>query len=176
MNATQNKVRKQKIAKKNLELRTQLWPELDDDTLWDRTKKKGFTTIPRTMPLILLIMDDLDSGKPVSKTYLALWCRVFDESFIEIKNPPQLAFEAGFTGERAVSVWKTRMMQLKKHGFIDIKQGASGDFNYVLLYNPYSIIKKLNNANLIPEKYYTALFARAQEIGADDLSTDQQEF
>ena len=45
------------ITTKQLKLRDQLWPGLDEARLWTRLKKDGFTTIPRTMPLILQIMD-----------------------------------------------------------------------------------------------------------------------
>ena len=164
-----NRARARKIIEKNLNLRNQLWPDLDENLLWIRTEKKGFTTIPRTMPYILQIMDELVSGKPVSKTYLTLWCRVFDESFVEVKSPSEFAFESGFTGERAISVWKTRMKQLKEIGFIDTKSGASGEYNFILLFNPYVVIKNLKEKKSISERFYNALFARSQEIGATDL-------
>ena len=59
-----------KIAEKQRQLRQKLWPDLDESKLWVRTQKSGFTTIPRTMPLILQIMDAMSKGKPVSTTYL----------------------------------------------------------------------------------------------------------
>lgn len=170
MNEKQRKERGKKMTSKTLALRRQLWPELDLDTLWDRTERVGYTTIPRTMPHILRIMDILSpKGKPVSQTYLSLWCRVFDESMITIQNPSELAFESGFSGQRALTTWNARMTQLVGMGFIDAKGGASGRFQYVLIYNPYIVIKRLNQTDKIPEIEYTALFARAQDIGATDL-------
>lgn len=39
------------------------------------------------MLLSLSIMDDLSKGQPVSSTYLELWCRTFDESFVTLSKP-----------------------------------------------------------------------------------------
>lgn len=173
MNIKQSRVRASKIKSKNLALRKQLWPKLDSDLLWDRTQQKGFTTILRPMPYILQIMDQLaPKGKPVSVTYLSLWCRIFDESLVVIQNPSELAFESGFTGQRAVTTWASRMSYLEDMGFIATKEGASGKHNYVLLYNPYLVIKKHHAAKKIQETQYNALFARAQDVGATDLQGD----
>lgn len=170
MNKKQLKLRASKMSKKALALRQQLWPKLDETKLWDRTVKKGFTTIPRTMPHVLQIMDDLaEPNKPVSNTYLSLWCRVFDESMIEIKNYGELAFEAGFSGQRAVTVWKGRMKNLVDLGFIAAEAGATGLYDYILLFNPYVIIKEHYESERVQKHKYTALLARSQDIGADDL-------
>ena len=56
-------------------------------------------------------------------------------------------------------------------GFIEAKPGPSGEFNYVLIFNPYFVIKKLEKAKKISDPLlYNALFARAQDVGADDLA------
>jgi hypothetical protein len=61
------------IAKKQLVQRELLWPGAGP-RLWHRLAHKGFATIPKTMPIVLQIMDNLSDGKPVSSTYLGLWC------------------------------------------------------------------------------------------------------
>jgi len=68
---------RKKIAKRQLELRNRLWADLDldineDELLWSRQVYNGFTTLPKAMPLMLGIMDDLAGGQPVSDTYLEL--------------------------------------------------------------------------------------------------------
>ena len=171
MNKKQTTKRMSKTQKKKMMQREQLWGNEISNKLWDRTTQVGFTTIPRTMPIILQIMDDLaDKGKPVSVTYFNLWCRVFDESFIEIKSNEELSFEAGFSGQRAVSTWRQRMKKLVELGFIDAKPGASGEYNYVLIFNPYLIIKNNHLEGKIQEHKYNALFGRAMDIGATDLN------
>ena len=149
------------------DIRSQCWPELDDSQLWYRKEKAGFVTIPRALPYFHVIMNSMSKGKPVSSTYFGLWCRVFDQSIIIIENPEKMAFEAGYTGQRAVVTWKERMRILMDLGFIDAKPGASGDYNYVLLFNPYLVVKRLyENKQLPEEREYFALFDRATEIGA----------
>jgi hypothetical protein len=107
-----------------------LWPEIEDDQLWLRTKSVGFTTIPRTLPIVNRILDTYaGKGFPVSATYLALWCQVFDEGFVEIRNSRELAYESGFGGPRAEATWKSRMKKLEELKVILAKPGVYGDIN-----------------------------------------------
>ena len=104
---------KKSISLRRQQMRVRLWPKIQEDVLWLRTKNVGFTTIPRTLPIINRILDQYaGKGFPVSSTYLALWCHVFDEGFIEIRNPREMAYESGFGGPRAEATWKSRMKKL----------------------------------------------------------------
>ena len=167
-----SKRRFSKIAIKQLALRKTLWPELDEKLLWLRIERDGFTTIPRSFPIMLQIMDSLSKGKPVSSTYFELWCRAYDECFIVLNKPQELAFHSGFSGQRAQVTWKDRIRALAELGFIDVKPGPSGEMSYALIYNPYHIIKMhhKNKHSGITTDLYNALAARAIEIGANDLS------
>ncbi len=120
---------------------------------------------------MLKIMDSLSKGLPVSSTYLEIWCRAFDECFVTLNNQQNVAFHAGFSGQRALQTWKKRVHVLSKLGFIDIKSGPSGEISYVLILNPYDVIKKHYEDKHpgIPQDMYNALSARAIEIGATDL-------
>src|SRR5262245_8491422 len=89
------------VRLRQMQLRHELWPNIPDDALWLRKKSNGFTTIPRTIPLIMGIMDVLSKGKPVSSTYLDIWCRAFDECIVVLNKRTEMAFSAGFTGQRA---------------------------------------------------------------------------
>ncbi|AEF05812.1 hypothetical protein [Alteromonas naphthalenivorans] len=170
MNIKQKAARSTKVKKQKMALRDQVWGKVDESRLWDRTKNNGFTTLPRTFPLLAQIMDDLaDKGKPVFNTYLALWCRVFDESFIEIKSSIQLATESGFASQRAVTTWNGRMSKLAELGFIEVESGPLGEFQYVLIYNPYILIKEYYDKGEVQKGKYLALFTRSQEVGAKDL-------
>lgn len=160
-----------RIRQRQLELRARLWPDLDTSKLWDRKVSTGFTTVPRTMPLILSIMDDLSGGQRVSETYLELWCRMFDESFVTLSKSREMAFFSGFTGERAERTWRERLKRLQDLGFIELKPGPAGSYSYALVFNPYLVIKQLKDAKHagITESKYNALQERALEIGAEDL-------
>ena len=169
LNKKPNRKRKsyaEKMAEKKIKLRKQLWPEIEDSMIWNRKLQDGFTTIPRTMPYFHKIMDELsEKGKPVSNTYFALWCRAFDEYVLEIKSENEMAFEAGFSGQRAVYTWRDRMKELMRQGFIKVAPGSAGEYNHVVLLDPYFVIK--NCKDQISDQTYNAFIQRKIEIGAD---------
>jgi len=176
MSETKDLLKRIQVLKKNskrktpgqrrLDVRKALWPDISDDDLWLRKKNDGFTTIPRTMPLIHKIMDRLSGkGFPVSTTYFTLWCHVFDEAYVEVRNPKELAFESGFGGGRAETTWVSRMKRLKELGFIDSKAGSSGEFHYVLLINPLLVIKDIYSKKEISDENYDSLVSKSIQVG-----------
>jgi hypothetical protein len=180
INVKQTKTRRNKAKESNLKMRQHLWPTHDKDTLWLRedTTRKGYTTMPRTMPLFINLINDISKqvtdgrSVPAGKSYLVLWCRVFDEGFLKIDSEASAALEAGYAGERNVTTWREHMAVLKQLGFIDCKEGPAGPFQYILLLNPYQVVKALKAKGWVQESAYTALFQRAVDIGASDLTED----
>jgi hypothetical protein len=173
----QGKTRRNKAKENTLQMRKHLWPDLRESDLWlreDRTRK-GYTTMPRTIPLFMNLISDVSKhvtgGKavPAGRTYLVLWCRVFDEGFLKIDNEAAAALEAGYSGERNVTTWREHMRVLKDLGFVDYKEGPAGPIQYVLMLNPYRVAKALNAKGWVQQASYTALFQRATDIGATDL-------
>ena len=155
MNEMQKKKRRTKMEVKAAKLRKDFWPDIKDEDLWDRLRNDGFTTVPRTMAFIMGIIDSLSNkGQPAGQAYFVLWCHVFYESFVTIDNPLVFAAETGFSGEREL-------------GFIDAKDGASGDYNYVLILNPHIVIQKLKGT--IQESRFRQIYSRALDIGAKDF-------
>ena len=175
LNEKQAKKRLSKAQKAALAMRKQLWPEITDDMLWLRHDRDGFTTMPRTMPLFIDLIQDVSkqvtTGKsvPAGKAYLVLWCRVFDEALVKIEVEAVAAMEAGYTGERNVSTWREHLRVLKDLGFIDYAAGPAGPCQFVLLLNPYHAVKALDAKGWVQKLTYTALYQRAMEIGASDL-------
>ena len=169
--------RASKAKKTALDLRATLWPQVTDSMLWIRDDKsrKGFTTIPRLMPLFMEVIAAAskhvtgNKAVPAGKSYLVLWCRVFDEGLVKIDNDATAAFEAGYVGERNVSTWREHLRVLKELEFIDVRPGPAGSFQYVLLFNPYHATKRLRQKGWVQELTYTTLIQRAGEIGATDL-------
>ncbi len=172
LNVKQQIKRRSKAQESTLKMRAHLWPELDEKKLWHRLNNDGFTTMPRTMPLLISLINDLSKsvtgGKsvPAGKAYLVLWCRVFDEAMVKVTDEAVAAAEAGYTGERNVTTWREHMHVLKNLGFIDYKEGSAGPCQYVLLFNPYPVIKARKDK--IQPPTYTALYQRALDIGAAD--------
>jgi hypothetical protein len=146
---------RRKIAQRQLDLRKRLWPGVTDGHLWRRLHHHGFTTIPRSMPLILSIIDDL-ARSPVGMAYLELWGRAFDEGFVTLSKP---------------RTWRVKMRALADLGFIETQSGPSGEMSYALILNPYLVIRRLHQQKCsgLREDKYNALIERAGEIGAEDF-------
>ncbi len=156
-------------------LRDTLWPRLDEAALWSSERNQGWLGAPRPLPVLLHIMDTLSKGKPVSSTYLELWCRTQDDSFVITSKPREMALFSGFSGERAERTWISRMQILAQLGFIDIKQGPSGPISYALLLNPYQVIERHWNQGAVSDQLYNALRQRMNEVGARDLDNETME-
>lgn len=163
-----------RMSNKRIKLRQQRWPEITDEDLWIRDDTAGFTSIPRGISLIMRIMDALSPKKPLSNTYTTLWCYSWDEMFITIQKPRQMALESGFTGQRAEYTWLARMKKLEELGFIRSVEGASGRFHYVLILNPYHIVKNLHEDEKhdVPAILYNTLIDRIDEIGETTIMID----
>lgn len=168
---TERKSNKKQILENKLALRKQLWPEIKEDDLWSHRRRDGFIPIPRVMPLVLQIMNDL-AGLPVGSTYLDLWCRKFDEQFITLNRPlKEYAFYAGFSGQRGEQTWKERIRQLAKLGFLKVEKGAHGEFSYVLIVNPLKVIQHHTEKKTagLRKEYVNTLLDRANQVKAKDL-------
>ena len=160
-------IKTSKAQEKAQALRDSCWPGLDERKLWNRKSAHGYTVIPRTLPVVMNIIDSLSKNKPAGRAYFVLWCRTFDHSLLVIDNPMTLAAEAGFSGERALSTWKERMRILVELGFIDARPGPAGHYHYVLLFNPHKVVWDLKDR--IQDGPFRHLQARAIEIGAADM-------
>src|SRR5579863_3093443 len=113
-----------KAEEKRRSLRDHVFPNCTDE-LWNRKLVTGgFTTIPRTLGLIMTLIEQLadrKKGKDVSRTYFELWCRAFDDYFIDAGDVEGFAFAAGFvTRGRNVRSWEERIRELGNLGFIRI--------------------------------------------------------
>jgi hypothetical protein len=165
------------ILKRQLETREKLWPGVTNAQLWMRKERQGFATIPRLMPQIMDIMDDLaGKGTPVGQTYLEMWCRLRDEGFLVLNSHEEMAFCAGFSGQRAVRTWRERVRTLADLGFISVLPGPTGDLSYALFWNPYHVLKRHNQAGRIQKAKWLALEVRAAEVKATDLDDNLDAF
>ena len=164
---------KKKIIKKIIDLRSRLWPDLEEEELWGRHLYDGFTTIPRTMPIIMNIIDQLSDGsKRTSITYLALWGLAFDEMYVSLQNANDLAFHSGFTGQRAVRTWRERIRALDELGFIRTAAGTAGPYSHAVILNPHFAIRRLYAVKTpgLTAASYNALVERAITISAEDMN------
>ncbi|WKW51440.1 hypothetical protein [Rhodomicrobium lacus] len=165
-----NNKQRRKSEQRKFQLRNELWPNCEE-YVWDRLSYDGFTTMPKTMPVILKIMDEMTKNKPVSQTYFALWCSTWDNSYVSLTKAKELASFSGFSGERAVTTWSSRMKSLEQLNFIQIKPGKSGPMSHALILNPHLVIRghqELRTPGLF-ETSYNALLELALEVGAKDV-------
>ncbi len=165
-------LRSQRMSERRVALRQKFWPTVKEDDLWLRKDRDGFATVPRSLPIMLMIMDGMNKGYPVSSVYTDLWCRAPDEMFLQLQSHSGLAFSAGFEGERAQRTWRDRIHRLQQQGFIAVQPGPFGDISYAVIFNPYHVIRRHYEAGhpAVTQARFNALLARADEIGADDLT------
>ena len=158
------------ILQRQLDARSKLWPEVTDKMIWSMGND-GWVALPRVVPLLMSIMDDLSGkGFPVGPTYLEMWSRQrVEEGFITLNRPEEMAFHAGFEGQRALRTWRDRVKRLADLGFIGLRPGPMGDLSYAVFFNPYHVIKRAYLAGKIQEKKWQALVIRANEISAFDI-------
>ena len=169
--------RTKRIAQKVIALREKFWPDLTDEELWHHKEYDGFTSIPRTMPIIMNIIDDLTKGKPASMTYFSLWCKTFGEMYISLQNSDELAFHSGFTGQRAIRTWQDRMKSLADLGFVKVAAGPRGGLSHAAIPNPHLVIRRLHRDKHpgLTQAAFNTLVERANDIGAKDMENELPE-
>lgn len=141
------------------------FPGFAPQWLWRRKTNDGFTTLPRTLPLVMQAVDAQSKGQPAGHTLFCLWARSPDNPLVTIDNPATFASEAGFDGERAVDTWRRRMKRLQSLNFITTKRGPSGDFHYVLLLNPNVAVEYMRVQGLVQDGLYARFLDRLVEVG-----------
>lgn len=142
------------------------FPKTPEEWTWSRKRNDGYTTVPRTLPLVMQAIDVQSKGQPSGHTLFCLWARSPDHPLIVIENPATFASEAGFAGERAVDTWRRRMKKLQQLLFILAKPGPSGDFHYVLLLNPNLAMELMRTRGEVQDGLYGQFLARMADIGA----------
>lgn len=165
-NGRQASVKRLKMAERAQQQMALHFPNMPPEWTWHRKTNDGFTTIPRTMPIVMQIVDAQSKGSPAGHTLFSLWARSPDTPFLMIENPSTFAAEAGFTGERAVDTWRKRMKILRELWLIATKPGPSGEFHYVLLINPNASVEWLRRQGRVQDGVYSRFIDRIAEVGA----------
>jgi hypothetical protein len=156
-----------KVAVRRQGLRDQLWPG-EGDKLWHRTTEDGYSTIPRTLPLVMTLIDDLKGkGKDISRVYFDLWCRQIDDSFVDVSDEESFAYSSGYpTPGRNVRSWRERIDMLQELGFVSVQPNGSRRYGYILLFHPHRVVCALRSENKVSDAWWGAFSKRASEIGA----------
>jgi len=165
-NAKQAKTRRLKMSERAQQQMQLLFPEMPDAWVWRRTTNDGYSTVPRTLPIVMQGVDAQSKGQPPGHVLFCLWARSPDHPLVTIENPSTFAAEAGFIGERAVDTWRRRMRRLRELNLIATKEGASGEFHYVLLLNPNAALRWMKESGLVQDVLYARFMDRLIEVGA----------
>jgi hypothetical protein len=165
-NAKQAKARRLNMTERAQQLMDLHFPNVPTPWIWRRLTNDGFTTVPRTLPIVMQAIDAQSKGQPAGHVLFGLWARSPDHPLITIENPGTFAAEAGFVGERAVDTWRRRMKRLRELSFIQTKPGASGEFHYVLLLNPNASVLWMREKGLVQDLLHSRFVERLIEVGA----------
>jgi hypothetical protein len=167
-----------RVELKRRRLRADLWPGTTN-LHYNRKTEVGFTTIPRTLPLLCALIKAITpKGEgDASRAYLDLWGRAYDEGYVDIVDEAEMALACGYAHtNRLVRTWRERMGQLEELGFISVRPKPTRHFGYVLLLHPHDVVERLrrDREDLIPDSWWQSYEIRRNEIGArrrvlDDL-------
>jgi len=149
-------------------LRDSLWPGAKS-RVWKRTEEDGFSTIPRTLPLIGTLIRVLTKDLDASRAYFDLWGRVFDEGLVDVLDEEEFAASCGYpTSGRNVRTWRERIEALVALGLVEVKPKGTKKFGYILLIHPHDAVQRLrkNRKKDIPEWWWSLFSKRVAEIGA----------
>ncbi|WP_210160434.1 hypothetical protein [Rhodomicrobium vannielii] len=165
-NGRQATAKRMKMAERSKQQMEMHFSGFHSAFLWHRKTNDGFTTVPRTLPIIMQAVDMQSKGQPAGHTLFCLWARSPDNPVIVIENPVTFAAEAGFFGERAVDTWRKRMKKLRELFMVQTKSGPSGEFHYILLVNPNAALEWMRDRGLVQDGIYARFVDRLMEVGA----------
>lgn len=153
---------------KRIAIRDSLWPD-SAGLVWNRRNESGFTTLPRTLPLIATLLRHLGDRNDPSRAYLTLWFRARDHAFFEIQDSNEIADEVGYRGNRRVRSLHEALDQLARLGFIRIQPRGTRKYAFVLLLHPHDAVQRIKYAQPknIPDWWWSLFTLRIQEIRAD---------
>ena len=163
--AKQGTVKRLRMAERAQQQMEMHFRDVGEALVWRRKTNDGFTTLPRTLPIVMQAVDAQTKGQPAGHTLFCLWARSPDHPLLTIENPATYAAEAGFAGERAVDTWRKRMKSLREFKLIQTKPGSSGEFHYVLLLNPNVSIEWMNAKGWVQEGLYGRFIDRLVDVG-----------
>lgn len=140
--------------------------------LWGHRQTGAFVTIPKTMPFIVRILDEVTNRAPVGNVYSVLWTYTWNnDAFVKMSRAKELAYACQYTGPRGVRTLLERLAKLRELGMIETAPGTDGDISFIFLPNPhYALIKLWVDKTVhIQERSFNAFRDRATNMGAKDV-------
>ncbi len=162
-----------KVGKqRRTQLRQQHFPEEHIGGLWTGDDEKGFFLAPRSLPLVLRLINKLsDKSTDPTSVYLDLFSRHFGEGIVEMVAEQDHAYAAGYSGKRATRTWRDRMKVLEELGFIRVKNKGPRPYGYVLLIHPALAVDRLRESGRVPSDWWDVYTSRQMEVGETPVRT-----
>ena len=180
--ATSTRTRKAIVDSENA-LRDSLWPNAAT-RLWRHKASGGFVTTPKTMPYICRILDEMSKDHPLGPTYEALWSYTWgNNAFLRFNKPDDVAYAAGFSGQRGRRTLIDRMRRLQLLGFIEAQPHGHEPLGFLFLPNPHVVLfahhggtgptlppspPKGLSTHIMPASW-NAFISRALDLGCKDV-------
>jgi hypothetical protein len=165
------KARKRKtLTEYAKEIRGLHWPAVTDDQVWS-SEAGGFAIVPRTAGMVAEVVireahkKMFNASSAAGTTYMTVWLHSQSNGVARIESEEDAAFESGYGGERGVTTFRRHLRTLKTMGFIDFIEESRGRVKWVLIFNPYQVVKKLHDAGHLDSQTFRAVSERAMGIG-----------
>lgn len=145
--------------------RDALWPDAASAVF--PSAVGGWAKMPRTVPMIAALLDELGGKDKPGRLYIALWTYDYGDGFVEVPDPVHIAAEAGYISPRAERTFNERMKQLRELGFIRSSPIGSREFGFVLLLDPHRTVANIRytKPGVIREDWWSIFAARCASVG-----------
>lgn len=144
-------------------IKNQHWPE---EEAWEGANETGWFTAPRTLPLILQVIDSkkISGNSSPSRVYIELLSRHLSHGIIELGSENDHAYASGYTTSRGIRTWKDQMKTLEEKGFIKTKSLGSQLYKFVIIVHPAKVMQKLYDDGLIEKSLWEVFQQRQQDV------------
>lgn len=145
--------------------RDSLWPDAPGVVFTPATG--GWAQMPRTVPMIASLVDELGGRDKAGRLYITLWAYELGDGFVEVPDPAQLALEAGYVTNRAERTFNERIAILRGLGLLRTARLGLREHGFVLLLDPHLVVAGIRDQNpdSVPERWWTAFVSRCGNIG-----------
>lgn len=141
-------------------MREQLWPEGNRE-MWRGVEEKGWFAAPRYLPAILAMLDDkeLRDDQDLSRVYIDLWTRTYQEGIVEVTAEREHALACGFPNR--VRSWRDRVRKLEQLGFVKVFACGASDFAFIGMVHPFIAVQRLRRGGKLKNERLWNLFIKA---------------
>lgn len=180
-------------AAKRERIRDKLWPNASERVFVSK-RSKGFAQIPRVVPLVARLINEIGGSENAGPLYQVLWSQDWGQGIVEVRSSKALLYLAGYSGagSRADRTWRERIRILTSLGFVETGKVGLDEDAYLLLIDPHiavlalqkraqRILKKPDQKLLEEWLVHFELFTEQWGIALDDyrkvtsLPADQED-